>query len=184
MDQLNSSLSDAKMLKDPLVKNCYLATAGDNGHPSVRIITVHEVEDKGLFFIASKSSGKTIQINENIQVGLCFYWQALSLQVTVEGLVEATDDKTSEILWAKRDHHVKITALAFDLAEDKMGKDKLDYYKKKTRDNFQESLPPLVKSWSGFLIRPTRIEFLKMTGVKINAAIVTKKRECMAGISS
>jgi hypothetical protein len=51
--------------------------------------------------------------------------------VTVEGLVEATDDKTSEMLRAKRGHHAKITAWAFDLAEDKMGKDELNYYKKR-----------------------------------------------------
>jgi hypothetical protein len=50
--------------------------------------------------------------------------------------VEATDDKTSEMLRAKRGHHAKITAWAFDLAENKMGKDELDYYKKKTRDHF------------------------------------------------
>jgi pyridoxine/pyridoxamine 5'-phosphate oxidase len=81
--------------------------------------------------------------------------------VTVEDLVEAIDDKTSEMLWAKRDHHVKITAWAFYLAEDKMGKDELNYYKKKTRDHFQEYQPPLAKSWSDFLIRPTRIEFWK-----------------------
>jgi pyridoxine/pyridoxamine 5'-phosphate oxidase len=79
MDQLSSSLSDAEMLNDPLVNDCYLATAGDSGHPSVRIITVHDINDKGLFFIVSKSSGKTIQLNENSQVGLCFYWQALNL---------------------------------------------------------------------------------------------------------
>jgi pyridoxine/pyridoxamine 5'-phosphate oxidase len=56
--------------------------------------------------------------------------------VTVEGLVEATDDKASEVLRAKRGHHAKITAWAFDLAENKMGKDELDYYTKKTRDHF------------------------------------------------
>ena len=73
--------------------------------------------------------------------------------------MEAVDHEASEALWARRDHHAKITAWAFDLAEDKIGKDELDYYKKKTRDHFQESQPPLAKSWSGFLIKPTRIEF-------------------------
>jgi pyridoxamine 5'-phosphate oxidase len=161
MDQLKLSLMDAKSFKDSQANNCYLATSGVDGQPSVRIITIHEVEDKGLFFLANKNSGKIIQVNHNPQVGLCFYWQTLGLQATIEGVVEIIDNEVGEGLWAKRDHHAKITAWAFDLAEDEMGKDKLDYYKKKTRDNFQESLPPLAKSWSGFLIRPTRIEFWK-----------------------
>jgi pyridoxine/pyridoxamine 5'-phosphate oxidase len=58
MDPLSSSLSNAKMLNDPLVNNCYLATAGDSDQPSVRIITVHDINDKGLFFLQVKVAEK------------------------------------------------------------------------------------------------------------------------------
>jgi pyridoxamine 5'-phosphate oxidase len=161
MNQLNASLIDAKTLNDPQANNANLATSAMGGQPSVRIITIHEANDKGLYFIANKNSGKISQINDNPRVGLCFYWQILHLQATIEGVVEAVDYKTSEALWAKRDHHAKTTAWTFELAEDKIGKDELDYYKKKTRDNFQGAQPPLANSWSGFLIKPTRIEFWK-----------------------
>jgi pyridoxamine 5'-phosphate oxidase len=161
MSQLNASLSDAKAFHDPQADNAYLATSGDDLQPSVRIISIHQIDDKGLFFLANKNSGKIIHINTNPKIGLCFYWQSISLQVTIEGVVNAIDPDESEALWIKRDHNAKITAWAFDMADDKISKDELAYYKKKVRDDFQQSQPPLAVSWSGFVIEPTRIEFWK-----------------------
>ncbi len=178
MDQLNTVLLDAKTFKDAQADICFLSTVAENGQPSVRIITIHNIDDRGLYFLASQNSGKIIHINENPQVGVCFYWQTLKLQVTVEGIVEGLDTKTSEELWAKRDHHAKITSWAFDLAEAPIGKNELDYYKKQTRDHFQERQPPLAKSWSGFLIKPTRIEFWQTDWRK------NKCRDCYSKIGA
>jgi len=159
IDQLNNALSDAKTFNEKKFDTCSLSTVNDNGQPSVRIITVYDVSDKGLFFLANKNSGKIIHINNNPQVGLCFYWKSINLQATIEGVVEAIDRKKSEALWARRDHHAKVTAWAFDLAEKQVNTSELEDYKRKTRDQFQESQLPLAKSWTGFLIKPVRIEF-------------------------
>jgi pyridoxamine 5'-phosphate oxidase len=161
MSQLKVSLSDAKAFNDPQADNAYLATSGEGLQPSVRIITIHGIDDKGLFFLANKNSGKIAQINDNPKVGICFYWQSLSLQVTIEGVVKAIDQEAGEALWARRDHNAKITAWAFDMAVDKISKEELAYYKRKVRDNLQQSQPPLASSWSGFIIEPIRIEFWK-----------------------
>ena len=178
INQLNNALSDAKTFNDSQIDTCSLATVNTDGQPSVRIITIYDISDKGLFFLADNNSGKVVHINDNPQVGVCFYWKSLNLQATVEGVVEAVDNKTGEALWAKRDHHAKITAWAFDLADNKINRNELDYYKKKARDHFQESQLPLAKSWSGFLLKPTRIEFWQADWRK------NKCRDCYAKVGA
>jgi pyridoxamine 5'-phosphate oxidase len=159
LDKFKEDMKNAETFGE-LKANCgFFATTGPEKQPSVRIITIHDVTDDGLLFIAKKSSGKIKQIKQNPKIGLCFFWDAINLQVTLEGIVEPLDENASSKLWNKRDHHANLSAWAIDMASTENKENDLREMKTKVRERFKESRIPLPDSWSGYMIKPSRIEF-------------------------
>ncbi len=173
IEDLNCYLRDAKDFGETQANCCFLATSGNTHQPSVRIITIYDVNESGFLFLANKNSGKIIQLVENPKVGICFYWESLKMQATIEGVVGELDQEKSEELWGKRNHDAQITAWALDMAADKKDKlDNIEEYKLATKQRFKESKPPLPTSWAGYVIKPNRIELWHTDWRK------SKKREC------
>ncbi|CAL1261970.1 unnamed protein product [Larinioides sclopetarius] len=73
-----------------------LATASKEGKPSVRYVLMKSHTKEGFTFYTNYNSRKGIEIAENPQVALLFFWQPLFLQITIEGQAIKTDAKESE----------------------------------------------------------------------------------------
>ncbi len=176
LNDLNGYLRDAKDFGDTQANCCFLATSGKAQQPSVRIITIYDINESGFLFLANKNSGKIIQLTENPKVGICFYWEALKMQATIEGVVEELIQEKGEELWRRRNHDAQITAWALDMAADQKDQkedvDNIEEYKLATKQRFKESKPPLPASWSAYAIKPNRIELWHTDWRK------SKKREC------
>ena len=170
--RLRDCLEEANTFDDVDANCCYLATSGVDRQPSVRVITIYEINEGGLLFLSKKTSGKIIQLTQNPKAGVCFYWPSIKMQATVEGIVEELDEPASEALWVKRDHNAKLTAWATDIAVQDESTESLESYKQVARGKFQDSRLPLAESWSGYGLRPHRIEFWQTDWRK------NKKHEC------
>ncbi len=64
-----------------------LATATENGMPSVRMVLVKQVDERGFCFYTNAESRKGRELEENPRAALCFHWKSLRRQVRVEGPV-------------------------------------------------------------------------------------------------
>ena len=62
-----------------------LATVDSNGRPSVRMILVRGIDDKGFRFYTNMESRKGQELLANPHAALCFYWKSQQRQVRVEG---------------------------------------------------------------------------------------------------
>ncbi|MGH1485362.1 MAG: pyridoxal 5'-phosphate synthase [Cellvibrionaceae bacterium] len=159
ISQLNSYLNEAKTFGNLNANCCFMATVSRENQPSVRIITVYEINEKGLSFLAKKESGKIIHLKQNPKAAMCFHWDAINVQVTIEGIVEELNQKKSAEIWKKRDHDAKISAWAADIAKNNDDKNNIKVYTSEAKQRFQEQQPPLATSWCGYILKPTRIEF-------------------------
>lgn len=74
------------------------------------MVLLKDYSDKGFKFFTNYNSRKGHDLTENPNASLCFYWEALSRQVRVEGRVEKISDAESEEYFSKRPFNSRISA--------------------------------------------------------------------------
>ena len=76
----------AKASDDMLAEAVSLATVSAAGIPSVRIVLMRGVDERGIEFFTSYESPKAADIDANPNVSLAFHWKPLYRQVRIEGI--------------------------------------------------------------------------------------------------
>src|SRR5271155_6176251 len=62
-----------------------LATSTPEGNPSVRMVLIKRVDERGFCFFTNAESKKGRQIETNRRAAICFHWKSLRRQVRVGG---------------------------------------------------------------------------------------------------
>ena len=79
-----------------------LATATSEGAPSVRMVLLKGVDERGLVFYSHYTSRKGRELEANPQAALLFHWSPLGRQVRVEGRVEHVWQRMSRTRTSRR----------------------------------------------------------------------------------
>lgn len=98
----------ARRLMEPSAAS--LATADLRGQPSIRTVTVVDIDQTGPIFFVDRRSGKGKQLDENPCAAMCFFWPELHQQVVVEGYAETAGAAVSDRYWAHRPREVQLAA--------------------------------------------------------------------------
>ena len=80
------SLAEKSEPNDP--NAAALATATPDGVPSVRMVLVKGVEDRGIRFFTNRGSQKGEELLQNPQAALCLHWKSARRQVRFAGNVQ------------------------------------------------------------------------------------------------
>ena len=136
-----------------------LATADTTGHPSVRMVLLRGVDERGFVFYTNYGSRKATELDSNPHAELCFYWEVLKEQVRVEGTVERTGDEESDAYFASRARASQLGALASRQSAPVESRSALvaGYLQLKAR--YLGKPIPRPDFWGGYRLRPARIEF-------------------------
>ena len=89
-----------------------LATATPDGRPSVRIVLLKGLDDRGLTFFTGYGSRKGAEIEANPQAAAVMLWHPLQRQVRVEGGVTRIDDAESDAYFRSRPRGSQVGAVA------------------------------------------------------------------------
>src|SRR5437868_12104809 len=73
-----------------------LATVGDDGQPSLRIVLLKHVDGRGFVFYTSYESRKGRELIAHPKAAITFHWQPLEIQVRAEGHVERVSDAEAD----------------------------------------------------------------------------------------
>ena len=150
---------DRSVLPDP--NAMALATVGMSGNPSVRIVLMKDVDERGFVFYTNLEGRKGRELRTHPVAALCFHWAALEVQVRAEGPVSLVSDAEADAYFATRPRESRIGAWAsiqsqpIEHAQD-LSQRVAEYEKK-----FQGTEVPRPPHWSGFRLRHDRIEFWK-----------------------
>ena len=138
-----------------------LATVGMNGSPSVRMVLMKGVDEDGFVFYTNLDGRKGRELRSRPAAAICFHWPVLEVQIRAEGTVTQVSDSDADEYFATRSRASQIGAWASiqsqpiervnDLAE------RVAEYEAK----FDGQTVPRPPFWSGFRLRPERIEFWK-----------------------
>ena len=136
-----------------------LATADARGRPSVRMVLLKGVDERGFIFYTNLESRKAAELAENPHAALCFHWQPLEQQVRVEGPVTAVDPAEADEYFASRGRGSQIGAWASLQSRPLASRDELEARISEVEERFSGGEIPRPDFWSGFRVRPERIEF-------------------------
>ena len=89
-----------------------LATASPDGIPSVRIVLLKGIDDRGLQFFTNYGSRKGRELAENPRAAVTLHWQPLQRAVRAEGAVERLTEEESDAYFASRPRGSRLGAWA------------------------------------------------------------------------
>ena len=137
-----------------------LGTTDKNGFPTVRIILLKDFNKDGFVFYTNLKSSKSIAINENSKISMCFHWKSLLRQVRIVGSATQVADKEADEYYNSRPYDSRIGAWASDQSSILNKRDDLIESINKYKAKFSEDENiPRPSCWSGWRLTPIEIEF-------------------------
>jgi pyridoxamine 5'-phosphate oxidase len=148
---------DRALVPDPSAMS--LATVEDGGQPSVRIVLLKGFDDQGFVFYTNVQGRKGRHLLAQPKAALCFYWPPIDIQIRVEGTVSKVMDAEADVYFASRPRPSQIGAWASRQSEPLETPVALEERVAKYEKEFEGRDVPRPDFWSGFRVRPERIEF-------------------------
>jgi pyridoxamine 5'-phosphate oxidase len=136
-----------------------LATVDERARPSVRIVLLKELDERGFVFYTNYHGRKGKELASNANAALCFYWAPLGAQVRVEGTVTKVSDSEADAYFATRARLSQIGAWASKQSEPIEREGDLEKRVKEVEAEFEGREVTRPPFWSGFRVSPDRIEF-------------------------
>ena len=136
-----------------------LATADRHGQPSVRIVLLRGVDQRGFVFFTNYNSRKASELDGNPRAALCFHWVALDEQIRVEGRVERIAGAESDEYFASRPRGSQLGAWASDQSSVLPSREILEEKYREIEARFGDRPVPRPPFWGGYRLIPERVEF-------------------------
>jgi pyridoxamine 5'-phosphate oxidase len=136
-----------------------LATVDGQGRPAVRMVLLKHADERGFVFYTNLESPKSHQLEQRPRAALCFHWAVLEKQVRIEGAVEAVTNEEADAYFASRPRLSQLGAWASKQSQPMAGRFVLEQAVAATALKFPFGAVPRPPHWSGFRVKPDRIEF-------------------------
>ncbi|MCH8569128.1 MAG: pyridoxamine 5'-phosphate oxidase [Balneolales bacterium] len=136
-----------------------LATAASNMQPSVRIVLLKGVDERGFIFYTNYGSRKGIDLAQNKRAGICFNWLELERQIRIEGSCEKLPGAESDQYFASRPFESRIGALASHQSSVVRDRQQLQTQFDQLKSEYEGKEVPRPENWGGYLVKPLRLEF-------------------------
>jgi len=134
-----------------------LATASPDGMPSVRIVLLKGIDDRGLRFFTNYGSRKGRELDANPRAAVTFYWQPLQRAARLEGSVEKLTAEESDAYFASRPRGAQVGAWASAQGTVLRDRGQLEERVREVEQRFPDAVPR-PDYWGGFRLRPDAVE--------------------------
>ena len=136
-----------------------LATADASGRPSVCMVLLRGIDERGFVFFTNYGSRKGQELDRNPQASLCFYWPTLDEQIRVEGTIERLSEEESDAYFASRPRGSQLGAWASAQSRVLPSRESLEQEYRATEARFGDQLVPRPPFWGGYRLEPSQVEF-------------------------
>ncbi len=136
-----------------------LSTVDSLGQPSSRMVLLRGLSDDGLVFFTNLTSRKAIEVADNPQVALLFYWQPMHRQVRILGQIQPCDDEVSDRYFATRPRAHQIGAWASPQSATIPDRQAIEENIRRYEKLFEGRDVPRPGFWGGYQVVPHHVEF-------------------------
>ena len=150
---------DALKVNKDEANACVLSTVSVENKPSSRVVLLKSVNEKGFTFFTNYKSNKSLDIQNNPNVSLNFYWPELERQVRITGVAEQISPKDSDEYFKNRPRESQMGAwLSHQSTSIGLYYDFMDTLNK-LESTFKGKDIERPLHWGGYCIIPSKIEF-------------------------
>ena len=138
-----------------------LATVGEGGRPSARIVLLKGVDERGFVFYTNYHSRKAREALAHPDVALVFHGIPLETQVRVEGRATPVPLEEADAYFAGRPRGSQLGAWASDQSSTLDSRQTLEARLVEVTARFEGKPVTRPPHWSGFRVPPVSMEFWK-----------------------
>jgi pyridoxamine 5'-phosphate oxidase len=136
-----------------------LASVDEDGMPSVRMVLLKDVDERGFVFYTNFESRKGVELLGQQKAAMCFHWKSLRRSVRIRGEVEVVSDQEADEYYATRPRGSRIGAWASKQSRPLESRFALEKAVAEYTARYAIGSIPRPPHWSGFRIKPITIEF-------------------------
>lgn len=154
-----------------------VATVAPDGGPSVRMVLLKELDERGLVFYTNYGSRKAEELDASGRASVLFPWHDLQRQVRVEGTVARVSREESAAYWAQRPRESRLGAVASPQSRPVGSRAELDeLYAAAERRHVGEEVP-LPDDWGGYRVVPEVVELWQGRRGRMHDRLVYRRGE-------
>ncbi|HEY1796152.1 MAG TPA: pyridoxamine 5'-phosphate oxidase [Stellaceae bacterium] len=151
---------DAAAAKEDLAEALSIATATAAGVPSVRMVLLRGLDERGFVFYTNLDSRKGDELSANPRAAACFHWKSLARQVRIEGAISIVANAEADAYYHSRARESQIGAWASDQSRPLVDQATLMRRFAEATARFDgQNIVPRPANWSGYRLAPERVEF-------------------------
>lgn len=158
-DLLARWLADAVDAGVPEPNAMALGTATPDGRPSVRIVLMKGLDERGLTFFTHYTSRKGSELDANPRAAATLLWHPVQRQVRLEGSVQRLPAAESDAYFASRPHGAQVGAVASHQSRPVTDRRALEAQVRAAEDAAAGGEVARPSTWGGYLLVPETIEF-------------------------
>lgn len=136
-----------------------LASAAPDGAPSLRMVLLKGVDERGFVFYTGYVSRKGAELDANPRAALLFYWDPLGRQVRIEGRVERVTEAESDAYFATRPRGAQLAAAASRQSAVLLDRDEIEARVSELERDLAHGEVPRPETWGGYRLLPATYEF-------------------------
>jgi pyridoxamine 5'-phosphate oxidase len=169
LELLDRWLEEAEQAGVPAPRTMTLATAGNDGRPSARLVSLKRLTGDGLVFTTALWTRKAKELRDNPHAAATFYWPALGRQVRVEGRAEIAERELAEKLFTERPRSHQLQANVSRQGEEIGGLDRLRERLRELEVELGDGPVPCPDDWGAVRVVPDRIELWEEAPDRLHA---------------
>jgi len=147
------------------------ATVSPDGQPSMRIVLLKGIDDRGFIFFTNYESRKGKDLEVNPKSSLLFFWGELERQVRIEGTIERIDKHSSKSYFDSRPEGSRVGAWSSNQSEIVASRDVLENRFDENMRRFAGKDIPMPDYWGGYRLVPAMLEFWQGRGSRMHDRI-------------
>jgi pyridoxamine 5'-phosphate oxidase len=175
--QYQAWFADADAAGIPTPEACALATVDAAGQPSLRMLLLKDVDDRGFVFATSYISRKARELAENPRGAVLVYWYALGRQVRAEGRVERVSPGESDAIFLARPRASRLSAIASRQSEPLGSREELEQRLRDLESELEGREVERPDFWGGYRLVPETVEFWQHRANRLHIRFVYRRTE-------